>query len=99
MEKSTNKLKSERDMAVQERDKLKVKYNATASELAGYKKKEEEGRYFSRKKMNDVAQRITREEQLTRSLQKALTIIDAYGLRDEYNHAKLNTVQRKTVLE
>lgn len=63
MEKSINKLKSERDMAVQERDKLKV--NATASELACYKKKEEEGRYFSRKKMNDAAQRIIREEQLT----------------------------------
>ncbi|MDE6426693.1 MAG: hypothetical protein K2K89_11250 [Ruminococcus sp.] len=49
--------------------------------------------------MNDAAQRITREEQLTRSLKKALTIIDAYGLRDEYNRTKLNTAKRKTVLE
>ncbi len=99
MEKSTKKLKSERDTAVQERDKLKAKYDATASELAGYKKKEEEAHYFSRKKLNDAAQRITREEQLTRSLQKALIVIDAHGLRDEYNHTKLNTAQRKTVLE
>lgn len=99
MEKATKKLKSERNTAVQERDKLKVKYDATASELAGYKKKEEEAHYFSRKKLNDAAQRITREEQLTRSLQKALTVIDAHGLRDEYNHTKLNTTQRKTVLE
>ncbi len=99
MEKTTKKLKSERDTAVQERDKLKAKYAATASELAGYKKKEEEAHYFSRKKLNDAAQRITREEQLTRSLQKALTVIDAHGLRDEYNHTKLNTAQRKTVLE
>lgn len=99
IEKTTKKLKSERDTAVQERDKLKAKYDATASELAGYKKKEEEAHYFSRKKLNDAAQRITREEQLTRSLQKALIVIDAHGLRDEYNHTKLNTAQRKTVLE
>lgn len=99
MEKSTKKLKSERDTAVQERDKLKAKYDATASELAGYKKKEEEAHYFSRKKLNDSAKRISKEEQLTRSLQKALTVIDAHGLRDEYNHTKLNTAQRKTVLE
>lgn len=99
MEETTKKLKSERDTAVQERDELKAKYVATASELAGYKKKEEEAHYFSRKKLKDAAQRITREEQLTRSLQKALIIIDAHGLRDEYNHIKLNTAQRKTVLE
>ena len=99
MEKNTKKLKKERDTAVQERDKLKAKYAATASELAVYKKKEEEAHYFSRKKLNDSAKRISKEEQLTRSLQKALTVIDAHGLRDEYNHTKLNTVQRKTVLE
>lgn len=92
MEKNIKKLKKERD-------KLKAKYAATASELAGYKKKEEEAQYFSRKKLNDSAKRISKEERLTRSLQKALTVIDAHGLRDEYNRTKLNTAQRKTMLE
>ena len=50
-------------------------------------------------KMNAESQRITREEQLTRSLQKAMTVIDAHGLRDEYNHTKVTTAQRKNVLE
>lgn len=99
MEKNIKKLKKERDTMVQERDKLKAKYAATASELAGYKKKEEEAQYFSRKKLNDSAKRISKEERLTRSLQKALTVIDAHGLRDEYNRTKLNTAQRKTMLE
>lgn len=49
--------------------------------------------------MNAESQRITREEQLTRNLQKALTVIDAHGLRDEYNHTKVNKAQRKNVLE
>ena len=68
-------------------------------EPEGYKKKEDDARHFTRSKMNAESQRITREEQLTRNLQKALTVIDAHGLRDEYNHTKVNTAQRKNVLE
>ena len=92
MQKNTQKLKNERDTA-------KAELAAVSSELSAYKKKEEEAHYFSRKKMNAGSQRITREEQLSRSLQKAMTVIDAHGLRDEYNHTKVNTAQRKNVLE
>lgn len=99
MQKNTQKLKNERDTAVQERDAAKAELAAVSSELSAYKKKEEEAHYFSRKKMNAESQRITREEQLTRSLQKAMTVIDAHGLRDEYNHTRLNMAQRKNVLE
>ncbi len=99
MQKNTQKLKNERDTAVQERDAAKAELAAVSSELSAYKKKEEEAHYFSRKKMNAESQRITREEQLSRSLQKAMTVIDAHGLRDEYNHTKVNTAQRKNVLE
>lgn len=99
MVKTNKKLKSEHDTAVQERDDLKTQLSAVSSELAAYKKKEEEARYYSLKKLNADAQRISREDQLKRSLQKALTVIDRYGLRDEYNNTKLNTTQRKNVLE
>ena len=97
--KQTKKLRKERDDAVQERDALKAKLSAVSSELAAYKQKEEDARFYSRKKMNADAQRISREEQLKHSLQKALIVIDRYGLRDEYNHTQLNTAQKKNVLE
>lgn len=99
MEKTTKKLRKERDTAVQERDAAKAQLETVSSELAGYKKKEEDERHFTRSKMNAESQRITREEQLTRNLQKALTVIDVHGLRDEYNHTKVNAAQRKNVLE
>lgn len=94
-QKQTKKLKKERDDAVQRYDELKKKYDSTSAELSAYKKKEDEKRYFSREKLNDETKRVSDREKL----RKALAVIDAYGLRDEYNHTKLNTAQRKTVLE
>lgn len=99
MEKTTKKLRKERDTAVQERDAAKAELQTVSSELAVYKKKEDDARHFTRSKMNAESRRITREEQLTRNLQKALTVIDAHGLRDEYNHTRVNAAQRKNVLE
>ena len=99
MEKTTKKLRKERDNALQERDAAKAELETVSSELAVYKKKEDDARHFSRSKLNAESQRITREEQLTRNLQKALTVIDAHGLRDEYNHTRVNAAQRKNVLE
>ncbi|WP_294412492.1 plasmid recombination protein [uncultured Ruminococcus sp.] len=99
MQKNTQKLKNERDAAVQERDDVKTELATVSSELSSYKKKEEGTHHFSIKKFIAESQRITREEQLSRSLQKAMAIIDAHGLRDEYNHTKVNTAQRKNVLE
>lgn len=95
MEKSTKKLKFERDTAVQERNKLKAKYDATASELAVYKKKEEEKRYFSREKLNKQTQQISDREKL----RKAMAFIDACGLRSDYEKFRYNSTTRKNILE
>lgn len=83
----------------QERDELKEKLSEVTSELEEYKKREEEARHFSRKKLNAESQRITREEQLTRSLQKAMAVIDAHGLRDEYDKINAISILRKNELE
>ena len=98
-QKQTKKLRKERDDAVQELNTLKARFEVVSSELSAYKKKEDENHYFSREKMKAEGQRIKREEQLSRDLQKAMTVIDAHGLRDEYNHTKVNTAHRKNVLE
>lgn len=89
-QKQTKKLRKERDEAVQERDKLKIQLAAVSSELSEYKKKEENKRYFSREKQNAEAQRIKREEQLTRDLQKARAFITACGLSDDFARYKYN---------
>lgn len=95
----TRKLKAERKTLLQKVADLESSLESATTELEGYKKKEEEAHYFSRKKLNDSAKRISKEDQLTRSLHKALAVIDAHGLRGEYEHIKLNTAQKKTVLE
>lgn len=97
--KNSRKMKAERKTLLQKVTDLESALESATTELAGYKKKEEEAHYFSRKKLNDSAKRISKEEQLTRSLRKALAVIDAHGLRGEYEHIKLNTAQKKTVLE
>ena len=99
VQKQTKKLKKERDTAVQERDELKTAYEAVSSELAVYKKKESERGLFSRKQLNAESKRISETERLKTSLRKALAVIDAHGLRYEYEHIKLNTAQKKSVLE
>lgn len=97
-QKQTKKLRKERDEAVQERDKLKTQLAAVSSELSEYKKKEENKRYFSREKQNAEAQRIKREEQLTRDLQKARAFITACGLSEDFARYRYNKT-RSTELE
>ena len=97
-QKQTKKLRKERDEAVQERDKLKTQLAAVSSELSEYKKKEENKRYFSREKQNAEAQRIKREEQLFRDLQKARAFITACGLAEDFARYKYNKT-RGTELE
>ena len=98
MEKNIKKLKKERDAAVQECDKLKKKYDSASAELSDYKKKEDEKRFFSREKMNAEGQRIKREEQLSRDLQKARAFISACGLSEDFARYKFNR-NRSTELE
>ena len=97
-QKQTKKLRKERDEAVQERDKLKTQLAAVSSELSEYKKNEENKRYFSREKMNAEGQRIKREEQLSRDLQKARAFITACGLAEDFARYKYNKT-RSTELE
>ena len=89
-QKQTRKLRKERDEAVQERDKLKTQLAAVSSELSEYKKKEENKRYFSREKQKAEAQRIKREDQLSRDLQKARAFISACGLAEDFARYKFN---------
>ena len=97
-QKQTKKLRKERDEAVQERDKLKTQLAAVSSELSEYKKKEENKRYFSREKQNAEAQRIKREDQLSRDLQKARAFITACGLAEDFARYRYNKT-RSTELE
>lgn len=87
-QKQTKKLRKERDEAVQERDELKTKLDAISSELAAYKKKEEDARYFSRDKLKAESKRISREDELSRELKKAKAFISASGLADDFARFK-----------
>ena len=99
MVKTNKKLKSEHDTAVQERDKLKKQLSAVSSELAAYKKKEEDARYFSREKMKKEATRISREDELSRELKKAKAFISACGLSSDYQQFRYNSTIKSKNLE
>lgn len=86
MEKTTKKLKTERDTAVQECDKLKKKYDSTSAELAVYKKKEDEKRYITRDKLKSENQRISDREKL----HKAMAFISAFGMSEDFARFKFN---------
>ena len=90
MEKNIKKLKKERDTAVQELGAVMQKFEAVSSELSEYKKKEGNAHYLSRKKLNAEAQRIKREDQLSRDLQKARAFISACGLAEDFARYKFN---------
>lgn len=83
---------------MQELGAVMQKFEAVSSELADYKKKEEDAHYLSRKKLNAEAQRIKREEQLSRDLQKARAFITACGLSEDFARYRYNKT-RGTELE
>lgn len=83
--KQVKKLKKERDDAVQERDALKKKYDTASSELDAYKKREAERSMFHRADLKSTAKRISNEDELKRKLKRAMTVIDRYGLRNEFD--------------
>ena len=98
-QKQTKKLRKERDEAVRERDELKAKLSAVSSELAAYKKAEEQKGLFTREKLKKEAKRISREDELSRELRKAKAFISACGLSADYQQYKYNSTTRKNVLE
>ncbi len=99
MVKTTKKLKTERDAAVHERDALKKQLTAVSSELAAYKKAEEEKGLFSREKMKKEAKRVSREDELSRELKKSKAFISACGLSSDYQQFRYNSTTRKYTLE
>ncbi len=98
-QKQTKKLRKERDDAVRERDALKTKLSAVSSELATYKKAEEQKGLFTREKLKKEAKRISREDELSRELRKAKAFISACGLSADFQQYKYNSNIRKNVLE
>lgn len=95
--KQNKKLKKERDEAVQKYEDLKGKYDTTAAELSAYKKKAADKSHFSREKLQTDAVRISREEQLSRELQKAKSFISACGLADDFARYKSNKSRNREI--
>ena len=91
-QKQTKKLRKERD-------ELKAKLSAVSSELATYKKAEEQKGLFTREKLKKEAKRISREDELSRELRKAKAFISACGLSSDFQQYKYNSTTRKNVLE
>lgn len=98
-QKQTKKLRKERDEAARERDALKTQLAAASSELAAYKKAEEQKGLFTREKLKKETKRISREDELSRELRKAKAFISACGLSSDFQQYKYNSTTRKTVLE
>ena len=98
-QKQTKKFRKERDEAVRERDELKAKLSAVSSELATYKKAEEQKGLFTREKLKKEAKRISREDELSHELRKAKAFISACGLSSDFQQYKYNSTTRKNVLE
>lgn len=99
MVKSTKKLKAEHDTAVQECDALKTQLAAASSELAAYKKAEEQKGLFTREKLKKEAARISREDELSRELRKAKAFISACGLSSDFQQFRYNCNTRNNTLE
>lgn len=97
--KSTKKLKADKKELLQKVADLEQEVQQLSAELASYKKKEEEKRYFSLDKLHSETKRISEKEQKERTLRKALAFIEAYGLTDEYQRFKVNGKARNATLE
>ena len=91
-QKQTKKLRKECD-------ELKAKLSAVFSELAAYKKAEEQKGLFTREKLKNETKRISREDELSRELRKAKAFISACGLSSDFQQYKYNSTTRKNVLE
>ena len=78
---------------------MKERLDAVSSELADYKKKEEDRRHFYRDKLKAELKRISREDELSRKLKKAEAFISACGLNSDYQQFRYNSTSRKKVLE
>ncbi len=90
MEKTTKKIRTERDTAIQERDELKQQLSMVSSELVAYKEAEEKRGLFTRDKLKKESRRISHEDELSRELKKANAFISAYGLAEDFARYRYN---------
>jgi CRISPR/Cas system-associated protein Csm6 len=93
--KNNKKLKSEKEMLLEMVADYEKKVKDLESELAQYKKPAT----ISRDVLKKQAKAISEKEQLKIKLRKAMAVIDAYGLREEYERIKVNSTKNRNELE
>jgi hypothetical protein len=93
--KNNKKLKSEKETLLQMVADYEKKVKDLESELAQYKKPAT----ISRDVLKKQAKEISEKEQLKIKLRKAMAVIDAYGLHEEYERIKVNSTKNRNELE
>ena len=78
---------------------LELLQTAASSELAAYKKAEEQKGLFTREKLKKEAKRVSREDELSRELRKAKAFISACGLSSDFQQFRYNCNTRNNTLE
>lgn len=88
--KQTKKLKSENAELRKENAELRKLAEKQNAELEKYR----QPATFSRENLSKSNQRISKQEDLTRKLKRAMIVIEKYGLKAEYEKTKFNSTNR-----
>ncbi len=88
--KQTKKLKSENAELRKKNAELKKLAEKQNAELEKYR----QPATFSRENLSKSNQRISKQEDLTRKLKRAMIVIEKYGLKAEYETTKFNSTNR-----
>lgn len=88
--KQTKKLKSENAELRKENAELRKLAEKQNAELEKYR----QPATFSRENLSKESQRISKQEDLTRKLKRAMIVIEKYGLKAEYEKTKFNSTNR-----
>jgi hypothetical protein len=86
----TKKLLAEKSALLQKVADLEQRLKSATDELSKYKKPATISRDVLKKQAKDISEK----EQLKIKLRKAMAVIDAYGLREEYEHTKASARNR-----
>ena len=88
--KQTKKLKSENAELRKENAELRKLAEKQNAELEKYR----QPATFSRENLSKSNQRISKQEDLTRKLKRAMIVIEKYGLKAEYEKTKFNSTNK-----
>jgi hypothetical protein len=91
----TKKLLAEKSALLQKVADLEQRLKSATDELSKYKKPATISRDVLKKQAKDISEK----EQLKIKLRKAMAVIDAYGLREEYERIKVNSTKNRNELE